>query len=229
VTAHQAVHRIVTICRVLEHGLLRASFVPPAPFRELRELTCWPLATRSSSPPGTSSERACPTGTSEAIILTGSTESSSSVTTPGGSPTSASWSRLLPQQRLRETLVFGGSAHLRPNDRRTGHPAGLRGGGRCTDRGRLPDQIYTEPSLTFSDLLAPELRRARNRVPGARDSQLAPASSRRSSPGRTPPATSTSRREFPPRTCGNERERGGRFLLTYLSTARAHAGRDLAS
>ena len=27
------------IARLLEHGLLRASFVPPAPFRELRELT----------------------------------------------------------------------------------------------------------------------------------------------------------------------------------------------
>jgi hypothetical protein len=33
---------------------------------------------------------------------------------------------------------------------------------------RLPTRpIYTEPSLTFSDLQAPELRRAKNRVPGA--------------------------------------------------------------
>jgi transposase len=27
------------LCRLLEHGLVRASFVPPKPIRELRDLT----------------------------------------------------------------------------------------------------------------------------------------------------------------------------------------------
>jgi hypothetical protein len=33
------VHDCVWIAQLLEHGLLRGSFVPPAPIRELRDLT----------------------------------------------------------------------------------------------------------------------------------------------------------------------------------------------
>ena len=39
------------LAQLLEHGLLRSSFVPPAPIRELRDLTClkWAGLTNSSS------------------------------------------------------------------------------------------------------------------------------------------------------------------------------------
>jgi hypothetical protein len=31
----------VWICQLVEHGLVRPSFVPPKPIRELRDLTAW--------------------------------------------------------------------------------------------------------------------------------------------------------------------------------------------